>query len=181
MRTTGLSSFTGFVEFAEYDALKKKKSWGHDYYETKFYLIPDTLIFKKKENCIEILKVKLKLISSGKYNGTDSVSTIEDSWAEGFNRNIDKVIEKHKELNKIQEIFKLFFMLKALNIKPSQLELINKESTSEIPKKIKTMKYLTKLSSSDPLINEPVRCRFTWILMSGAITFDYRKAIIISN
>lgn len=176
-RVRGLISFCGYVEFALFDAIKE--NIGRTFYLTKFYLVPDTLIMEKGESCIEIKKAKFKLVSSEKYESAEDKRTVEDLWAEEFNKKIEKVMTKNKELFKIQEVFKLFCMMKEFVDTSCKLEKINFENSSQIPEKIMPIKHLAKISFPDPLINEPARYRFCWLLMSGAITFDYRNAVVI--
>jgi hypothetical protein len=177
LRVSGLISFCGYVEFALFDAIKE--SGGRTFYLTKFYLVPDTLIMKKGESSIEIKKVKFKLVSSEKYESAEDKRTFEDLWAEEFNKKIEKVMTKNKELFKIQEVFKLFCMMKEIVDTSCKLEKTNFEHSFQIPEKIMPIKHLTKISFPDPLINEPARYRFCWLMMSGAITFDYRNAVVL--
>lgn len=174
LRVRGLSSFFGYVESALYGSIKVGPVG--TFYITKFYLVPDTLIMKKGENSIEIKKAKFRLISSEK---DENKRTVEDLWAEEFSNNVEKLMSKHRELFKIQEVFKLFCMMKQIVDTSYELEKADFEYSCQIPEKIMPIKKLAKISFPDPLINEPSRYRFLWFLMSGAITFDYRNAVVI--
>ena len=174
IRVRGLSSFFGYVESALYGSIKVGAVG--TFYITKFYLVPDSLIMKKGENSIEIKKAKFRLISSEKDGDKRNV---EELWAEEFSNNIEKLMSKHSELIKIQEVFKLFCLMKQIVDTSYELAKADFEYSCQIPEKIMSKKHLAKISLPAPLINEPTRYRFCWLMMSGAITFDYRNAVVI--
>jgi len=175
-RVFRLPSFPGFVSM-QLQSKKSKSGFSPSKYETIFYLKPDTIIVKKEQNHIEIIRSTFKLVSLK----TSTDTTLEELWAEQFNRHMDKIIKKNKDLTKMAEMFKLYFMIKQNANTTPALKKNKIETIDLVPEKIKAIKFCEFVEAPAPLINEPGRYTFRWVLLSGAVSFDYRNCVIIEK
>jgi len=181
MHVRKLKSFAWFVEFNMHNKLEENSGYIQNNYETIFYLVPDTIITRKSNGSMLFEKLKFKMMALKTYKNIDNHDVLENKWADEFNKSIDIVVTKHKELSNVQEVFKLYFLLK--NYFNLDLPLISLENiiNNNIPERINAFKICKQIVFPDSLINEPARYRFSWLLISGAITFNYKNAIIKSQ
>lgn len=178
IRAGRMQSFVGHVKLITSDKFKSKSSLNGTGYESIFYLFPDSIVLNVDQGkSYEITKSKFKLTP---YNQADT-NKIEFEWAKTFNNNYDKIIKKHVELAKLNEIFKLYVLLKLYVDKNTLARYVENESQLKIPDTINSIKFCELIEIYDPLINEPQRVRFLWFLISGGISFDLSKAVVITN
>jgi hypothetical protein len=171
-----MESLVGQIESTALNKLNSHLYINGTGYESIFYLFPDSIVLNVNgDKNYEIIKSKFKLKP---YNQTDT-NRIEFEWAKTFNKNYDKIIARHLELTKLNEIFKLYILLKLCIEKKSFVK--HAENEFKIPDKINSIKFCDFIETPDPLINEPQRIRFMWLLISGGISFDLSKAVIIIN
>jgi hypothetical protein len=171
-------SFAGFTESKVKSGLDNKSRDDQSKYETIFILKPDTIIVKKEHDRIEIIHLSFALEPSDSGRGDTS---FEKLWADQFNSSASKILEKNKDLRKMTEIFKAYFLIKQFAYNIPAVSGNSFPNNDIVPEKIRAIKYYAYVESLDPLINEPGRSWFVWMMLSGGVSFDFSRAVIIER
>jgi hypothetical protein len=179
IRAGGVQSYAGFVQKKMYDGMSGKTGTRRNRFETIFYLVPDTIIEIKKGNSIQIARGQFRLVTYQKYSHSQS-DPIAEEWANAFNSNHDKIFERHKELRIAEDLFKLYYSIKKYHQRHAVTASLRTGYRS-VPERIKSIKVAEILESPSPLINEPFRIQFVWLMISGGITYDFTSATIIES
>ena len=175
-----MNSFTGYLQLLIMDKMESKSFVRGIGYESIFRLVPDTVFLNIDQGkSYEVTLAKFKFVPLNQ-SDTNEYTKIESEWAKTFNANYDKIIDKHNELKKVNEIFKLYVLLKTC-INKDLLPKSDENSVRKVAETIKSIKFSQLIESSDPLINMPTRLFFQWLLISGGISFDLTNAVIVKN
>jgi hypothetical protein len=175
-----MNSFTGYLQLMIMDKMESKSFVRGIGYESIFRLLPDTVFLNIDQGkSYEVTRAKFKLVP---LNLSDSLgyNKIEWEWAKTFNTNYDKIIDKHDELKKVNELFKLYVLLKTC-INKDLLPQSDENSVRKVAETIKSIKFSQLIEYSDPLINMPTRLFFQWLLISGGVSFDLTNAVIVKK
>lgn len=175
-RIFNVPSFAGFVESKVKSGMDNETGDRQSKYETIFILTPDTIIVKKEQDRIEIIRITFALEPSDSGMGNKSY---EKLWSDQFNNSAGKILEKNKDLRRMTEMFKAYFLIKQFAYNIPAVSGNSSEKIDNVPEKIKALKYYAFVQSPAPLINEPGRYWYVWVMLSGAISFDFSKATII--
>ena len=176
-----IPSFVMFVESEMLNKLEDNEFVAGTGYESIFYLLPDTIQLSIAENSIYTINdLKFKLVPYRQHSGEAS-RKIEIEWANIFNGNCAKLFKKHGELRQLAEIFKFYLIVKSYAAKGCVSKYVTNDFPAETPEKINSIKFSRCLEAPAPLINEPGRIKFIWILISGGISFYLTDMVIISS
>lgn len=171
-----MKSFAGYVKLRIVDAMDNNEYIKGRDYETIFYIVPDTVILDiDPTGSSTIRQSGFKLVTF-----TQSDNTAELEWAAMFSSRFNEIVDKHDELKKVTELFRLFILLKT-GIDKNNLSDYAETGFKEIAETEPSEKFSELIETASPLINEPSRVAFTWLLISGGISFDLSRAVIIRN
>ena len=176
-RLLRLPSFVGYAQMHSYEFISKTYTIHcKNRFETIFYLRPDSLFVDNKAEETIIKKVKFKLVSYLDYNNSlnpnfmlpglsKSNNDINSQWANKFNAKYYRLIKKQPFLKEISDIFLLYYAIK--NYYKHSEQIIGSapfQKVENVPDQIESIKLYALITQYPALI---------WLLVSGAITFDY--------
>ncbi len=174
-----MESFPSYV-YMHYSALANNGEFGSlTRFKTVFYFIPDTIEIRNNNGIKELVRTSFKLVPIDEYKDS-TIIDVPHEWSKKFNKNYSKIMNKHPELKKIEDVFSLYYAIKKYR-GTLQQEIIGGKELLPVPEKIKSLKFADIIEVPSPLINKPGRMFFCWILLSGAISFDYHSATIIES
>jgi len=179
MHVSGMPSFVRYVESKLYDRIEENCYAPGYRSESVFVLTPDTIQITALSDtmwCVD--RMKFKMVPYQQYRGNDA-GTFETEWAERFNKNYDKILKKHTQLQQLTEVFKMYYALNNNRVAENLSVGTRAENGTSIPEEIGAEKFSRCIEVPVPITTQPARIRFQWIMISGGITFDYSNAIII--
>lgn len=181
LRVKGMESFAGYV-YMDYLSRANKKEIGYrSMYETIFCFLPDTIEMRNSNGMKELVKVKFKLVPFEEYK-EGTIRKVPHEWAKKFNKNYYALTNKHPDLKNIEDVFKLYYVIKNY---PNNKNPINRafleNAINPVPENIKSVKFVDLIEVPMPLYFKPNRMLSIWVILSGAITFDYSGAKIIGR
>lgn len=203
----GVNSFVTYAESRIFEKLKKNEPVG-DGFESIFYLSPDSLTYMLEDKSLTFQKITFKLESTGQLDvkniyKNENVRKIETDYANCFTKAMNKIIEHNTVLQRFREAFKVYFYCISYKDKIShegQIHSMTSVTTgTPVKETMNAFKFSTILEvpdliseqsrysglilrrafgqKSNAYINQKVHIR--WFLLSGAVTFNTTKSVLL--
>jgi hypothetical protein len=180
LRVSKAKSFYTYLFNNYYSSLDTNGNFPLGRIETAFVLFADTIIYNKDMNKYYVDTVVFKIKPINNDSIPNSNLKVAKEWANNFNTYLSAIIRKNELLQSLDKSFKAYFLLHYFCKDKIIINVPAKVNFNKvIPDSIKAIKAYEQFVFPAPLFEMPGRFRFTWLMISGAISFNYDNATII--